>query len=109
MLDVDPAQEERAKYAEIWAIPDYGSYSPGLANVDRFMTAMRPQQGSSLIDIGAGACVAGTELARRGLDVWWLDITSTARPASIPNDRFIECPLWERMGQRAEMGLRLLL
>ncbi|MBY9045629.1 hypothetical protein, partial [Pseudomonas fluorescens] len=94
----EPAVDEQRKYAEIWTLPDYRNYSPGLANVDRFVEAIRPAPSSTLVDLGAGACVAGLELARRGLDVWWLDITDAARPDLVPVARFIRSALWADWG-----------
>lgn len=96
----DGAAQERAKYAEIWALEDYGRYSPGLENVDRFMTVVKPPVADSigvrpyLLDIGCGQGVAGLEFARRGLSVWYLDITAAGLKPEVDRTRFIETPLW---------------
>lgn len=91
----DGAAEERNKYEEIWSFEEYQkSGSPGLANVDRFLSVLSPQQGSSVIDIGCGAGRAGLELERRGFNTWWLDITPAALVPAVDRRRFIEAPLW---------------
>ncbi len=94
----DGAAQERSKYEEIWSIPEYKNYSPGLINVDRFMRVMNPPplDGLSLIDIGCGAGVAGVEFQRLGFSVHWMDLTSAGLEPQIDRSRFIEAPLWNR-------------
>lgn len=92
----DGAAQERAKYTEIWSFDEYRrANSPGLINVDRFMSVMKPTPGSSLIDIGCGSGRAGLEFQRRGLNVKWIDLTSAGLSPDVPRDRFIEAPLWD--------------
>jgi len=100
----DTAANEREKYRAVWQFPEYHVYSPGLENVDRFISVIKPPPGSTLIDIGAGACVAGLELKRRGLDVWWLDLTDAAVPEEVDRRRFIEAPLWSNWGWYRPLG-----
>lgn len=90
----DGAAQERAKYAEIWStVPQYREHSPGLQNVDRFMSVLRPSAGA-LIDIGCGGGVAGLEFERRGFDVTYLDITDAGLVPEVDRARFIESALW---------------
>ena len=92
----DGAAQERAKYAEIWStVPEYRKYSPGLENVERFMSVLEPKVGSTVIDIGCGTGGAGLSLQNdHGLKSWWLDITDAALDPGIERSRFIESPLW---------------
>lgn len=86
---------ERAKYSELWTdVPDYRKYSPGLENVSRFMDIIKPDQGSTLIDIGCGTGEAGLEFQRKGLYVRWVDITNAGLHPDIPHSRFIYSSLW---------------
>jgi hypothetical protein len=91
----DVAAREADKYAAVWEMSEYKMTSPGLENVDRFMSVLRPPQMFSVIDLGAGACVAGLELARRGLNVWYLDLTDAAVPPEVDRRRFIQSALWD--------------
>ena len=91
----DSAAPERAKYAAIWSgVPDYKNYSPGLENVDRFMAVLSPSPQSTLLDVGCGAGVAGLDFEKRGLRVWWLDITDAGLEPEVDRNRFIESPIW---------------
>ncbi len=91
----DGAAQERAKYAEIWSsIPEYRDYSPGLVNVERFMSVMNPPKHSTLVDIGCGAGVAGLEFEKHGLRVCWVDITDAGLVPDVNRTRFVQAPLW---------------
>jgi hypothetical protein len=95
----DVAKQERDKYAEIWStIPEYGAReaSPGLLNVNRFMSVMQPPRDGTytLLDIGCGTGLAGLELQRRGLNVGYLDITEAGLDPQVDRAWFIEAPLW---------------
>lgn len=100
----DTAAAERAKYDLVWQFPEYHEHSPGLHHVDYFLSVVRPDPGSSVIDIGAGACVAGLELQRRGFDAWYLDLTDAAVPDAVDRRHFIEAPLWSHWGWRKALG-----
>lgn len=91
----DGIAQERAKYAEVWSIPEYKEYSPGLEDVDRFMGVIDPPPHSTLIDLGCGAGVAGVALRDRGLSVDWLDLTDAGLDDKVNRKRFIEAPLWD--------------
>jgi hypothetical protein len=93
----DSAAAERLKYEEMWDVEDYHKKSPGLENVDRFMSVIKPKRETMLLDAGCGAGVAGLEFASRGLDVHWLDITGFALKEDVPRNRFIEQPLWQHI------------
>ena len=94
MFIADGAAQERDKYAEIWTFPEYRKFSPGMENVERFMSVMNPVPGSSIIDIGCGEGKAGLEFGRQGLKPWWLDITGAALDPEVDRRKFIEAPLW---------------
>jgi hypothetical protein len=99
----DGAAEERSKYEAIWSFEQYQeSGSPGLANVERFMSVLSPSPGSSVIDIGCGAGRAGLAFGDRGLKPWWLDLTPAALDPEVDRSRFIESPLWSpHWGERS--------
>lgn len=105
-LPADVAAQERAKYAQIWSIPEYHDHSPGLESVDRFMNVLAPPAGASVIDLGAGACVAGMRFLAHGLDPWFLDLTDTAVPPAVDRRRLILAPLWAdwAKGRRWDYG-----
>ena len=91
---------ERAKYSEIWRdVPDYRKYSPGVENVSRFMDIIKPEQGSTIVDIGCGEGKAGLEFQRNGLNVRWVDITDAGLHPDIPRSRFIRAALWKNWSQ----------
>ncbi len=91
----DVAAAERAKYAEVWsAVAEYKHFSPGLQNVKRFMDVIKPDIGTTLIDIGCGAGVAGLEFHEYGVQVDWLDLTDAGLEPEVDRRRFIEAPIW---------------
>lgn len=91
----DGSAQERDKYAEIWSRPEYReAHSPGVENVERFMSVMQPRPGSTIVDIGCGSGKAGLEFERRGLRSWYLDITDAGLDAEVPPQRFSQAPLW---------------
>jgi hypothetical protein len=94
MLSVQ--QEERAKYAEIWQqVPEYRNFSPGMQNVDRFMSIINPAAGSSLVDVGCGEGKAGLDFQARGLLVDWVDITDAGLSPEVPRKRgFTQSAIW---------------
>jgi SAM-dependent methyltransferase len=94
----DGAAQERDKYAEIWSLEQYrNATSPGLINVDRFMSVIKPDPLSRVIDLGCGSGKAGLELEKRGLRLSWLDITAAGLDPEVPRELFIEQPLWAPM------------
>jgi len=89
----DPVVSERAKHTDIWTkVEGYGDTSVGLEDVPRFMEIVQPRQGASIIDVGAGNCLATRALIEQGLDTWAMDITSVALPPDIT--KFYEMPIW---------------
>lgn len=91
----DLLQHEVEKYKAAWEIPSYHTYSPGHKNVSRFMDVLNPDPGSSIIDLGCGAGVAGLEFKKLGMNVTWLDLTSAGLSKEVPKQDFIESPLWD--------------
>jgi hypothetical protein len=90
----DVTAPERAKYEKMWTVPLYFENSPGLDNVDRFIKTMEPKPGSTVIDLGCGAGVAGLELERRGFRVTYLDLVDTALNPEVDRVHFMGAPLW---------------
>lgn len=101
----DGAAQERAKYAEIWSFDEYReANSPGLINVDRFMSVLQPKAGASVVDIGCGSGRAGLELQKRGLEVSWVDLTAAGLNLEVDRGRFTEAPLWSHWGNGFDYG-----
>jgi 2-polyprenyl-3-methyl-5-hydroxy-6-metoxy-1,4-benzoquinol methylase len=102
----DGAAQERDKYAEIWGFEEYRtSESPGLINVERFMSVVKPAPMSTIIDIGCGQGGAGLEFKKLGLIPSWVDITSAALNPEVDRQYFVESPLWgDWRGQRRQHG-----
>lgn len=76
------ADHERQKYAQVWALDRYAEHSPGLSYVDLFWSIAKPQEGQTLLDIGAGNGAASVALAKRDLIVEGFDIVSDAWKAN---------------------------
>lgn len=92
----DVTKQEADKYSEIWSHPDYQvATSPGLANVERFMSVMKPAVGSTIVDIGCGAGVAGMEFQKAGMRVHWLDITDAGLIPAVDRSLFLQYALWD--------------
>lgn len=95
----DASDEEKAKYEEIWSIPEYrASPSPGLRNVDRFLTVFQPETfgTSDIVDIGCGTGLAGLEFQKRTtMKAHWVDITDAALDPAVPRSRFKQTPIWQ--------------
>ena len=90
---------------KIWGMEAYReANSPGLENVDRFIRVMTPPMDSSVIDVGCGTGAAGLELARHGLDTYWMDITEAGLDSAVPRERFFEFPLWSFWGNGWDFG-----
>ena len=71
--------DERAKYEKMWTLDKYRRRSPGLGQVDHFLTTCRPSKGDHILDVGTGRGVAVGELIRRGyLNTAGIDIASNA-------------------------------
>lgn len=89
------ALNERSKYESIWEFEEYRKHSPGLENVERFFSVMKPAENACVIDVGCGDGRAGLALEERGLRSWWVDITAEALHPDVDRSRFYETPLWE--------------
>jgi hypothetical protein len=100
----DGSAEERNKYAEIWSFDEYrNAFSPGLANVDRFMSVIRPDAGSTLLDVGCGSGKAGLAFQDLDLRVSWMDLTSAGLDSNVPRSQFLEAPLWSDWNTRVHV------
>src|SRR5579862_8487834 len=65
--------DEREKYRQMWAHPEYRQVAPGEDCVDLFFAIARPHQGASIIDFGCGTGRGALKLAQSGLRVTALD------------------------------------
>ena len=101
----DVLAEERAKYDEVWSLPGYHAFSPGMENVKRFMTVLKPAKGSTVVDIGCGSGAAGLAFEARGMRASWVDLTDAALDAAVDRRRFTECAIWDaRWTTRRPLG-----
>lgn len=91
----DVVAPEREKYQEIWAEPDYHTFSPGMENVERFISVLKPNHDDTLIDIGCGSGDAGVAFQEKGLRVSWVDLTGDALNPAIPRTQFVQGALWQ--------------
>lgn len=95
ILASDCSIQERDKYAEIWSREEYReAHSPGVENVDRFMSVMKPRDGSTIIDVGCGSGHAGLALASRGLQSYYMDITDAGLDPAVPRHDFYQQAAW---------------
>lgn len=91
------AEAERAKYKEIWDIPEYEHSSPGEAFVDVFGELASPEEDEGLIDLGCGSGRAGRALAKKyRLNVTYLDFVQVDKQ----NKPFIKQVLWRPFPSR---------
>ena len=105
---------ERAKYAKVWALPDYSRFSPGADAVDWVLAewpipwASNPA-GKWVLDVGCGAGRAGAKFAAKGCRVtlidWGLDGCAVPLPEGLPT---LDTCLWHdwppRLGAQADLA-----
>jgi hypothetical protein len=89
---------EQAKYEQVWAIPEYGRYSPGEKMLPLFRQMVRKK--SDLIDFGCGCARATKHLQDDGYDVLGVDFVD-ARETDVP---FKHHDLTKPLPVKAEMG-----
>lgn len=78
MAGLSGIDAERAKYDHVWRDPSYRRYSPGAASVGHALRHLPCTPGQSIIDWGCGAGAALPLLARAGLQVTGVDLSSVA-------------------------------
>lgn len=76
---------ERAKYDFVWRDAAYHRYSPGAASVGHALKLLPCQPGETIIDWGCGAGAAMQLLAKAGLQVTGVDLSSVAAGYAGPN------------------------
>jgi len=68
---------ERAKYEKMWTVPAYRSVSPGELAGNTFVSVVKPEKGSEVIDFGCGTGRGSLWLgAMGGMNVTMLDFAS---------------------------------
>ena len=90
--------QEKSKYEEIWALPEYADQSPGENLVHHFGKISGCRSGESIIDLGCGSAKGSLVLEQEyGLRVTMFDITPAGidpRASYIP---FIQGCLWREL------------
>jgi 2-polyprenyl-3-methyl-5-hydroxy-6-metoxy-1,4-benzoquinol methylase len=92
------AKGERTKYEKIWALPEYGKYSPGEHLVPTFVHWLHPKPGERLIDFGCGIGRASNLFHLIGLNVRVIDIAANCLDEEVDEDLkkiFIQACLWD--------------
>jgi SAM-dependent methyltransferase len=88
------AQREAALYEDVWSLPKYHDYSPGLVAIPRFERLTGAKAPASVADFGCGAGVAGVALAERGYRVTLVDHTPAGLVPAAKALEFHERSLW---------------
>jgi hypothetical protein len=89
------AATERALYEDVWSLPGYKLYSPGLNAIERFERMTGATAGRSVADFGCGAGVAGLALVERGYRVQLVDHTDAGLSPEARALPFHERSLWK--------------
>ncbi len=90
-------EAERAKYEQVWSMPDYHKIRPGVTHIPMFASIANPQPGESVIDLGCGSGAAGEMLAEEfGLSATYLDFVHVGGVG----EPFIEQCLWMPLPSR---------
>ena len=69
------AATEAALYDDVWSVPAYRKWSPGLAAVPRFVRLVQPSASDTVFDFGCGAGKAGEALTQHVMGVALVDHT----------------------------------
>lgn len=94
------AEQERAKYAEMWSVDHYSQHSPGVAAIPRFLAVTGAQPPDRVQDYGCGMGAASLALMARGFQVTGFDLVTP--PPSVPH---VPQVLWRRIdAPRAPWG-----
>lgn len=84
--------EERAKYQQIWTLPEYRERSPGLRHLPDALRVLRASRGASVTDWGCGTGAAAEALSALGFIVRCVDIADNAYGGALP---FVRACLWD--------------
>lgn len=89
---------ERAKYADVWSIPEYATFSPGEYVFPRFKRMARPKNkaSKSILDIGTGSGKGARAMIRAGWsDITLMDFASNGRIEEVKHLPYIDQNIWE--------------
>ena len=78
------ALSEREKYERLWEVDDYRLRSPGLKQVDHFLTVCAPEKHETILDVGCGTGKATHKLRELGYEAYGVDLAYNAMET---NDR----------------------
>ena len=92
---MDLAEQERHKYAKIWARPEYHVGSPGERAVPIFLHYVPPARRTTVVDAGCGSGRGAVRLAHAGFEVTCLDFCRTAVEPAAQGFPYIDAVLWE--------------
>jgi 2-polyprenyl-3-methyl-5-hydroxy-6-metoxy-1,4-benzoquinol methylase len=66
--------KERDKYERAWELDGYMDHSPGVFYADFFQNVVKPRDGASILDVGAGVGAGSRALKDRGFAVTAFDL-----------------------------------
>jgi hypothetical protein len=100
------ADAERALYEDVWSLPEYRKWSPGVEAIPRFLrlTGAQPN-GARVIDFGCGSGAASLALRDLGFDPCMIDQTDAGL---LPEARTIPYrlqSLWQPVPEEIEAAL----
>ena len=87
-----PRESEEEKYKEVWGIPGYEEFSPGVSYMDIFLENVDDPASKTLLDVGCGSGKATKALIEAGFKAFGFDITNKGLIEEIP---FIPGCLWQ--------------
>lgn len=96
-------QQETAKYEKVWAIPEYGNYSPGEEMARAFREIADPKPDSAILDIGCGSGKGALALGDE-FDRYLLDLTPDGLVPEAKGLPFLRKSIWEPWDDHWDYG-----